>query len=84
MVLCSLSLSGIQGKMYGCLQVDKAFEYLESSAEVDRPDVRYQVTTRRSDSAATNRGILLRDTDESAQSRAFACEVSPQLHEVRK
>ena len=70
--------------MCGFLQVDKAFEYLENSAEADRPDVRYQVTARRSDSAATNRGILLRDTVESAQPRTYACEVSPQLHEVRQ
>lgn len=80
----SSSPSDDHGKMYGFLQVDKAFEYLESSAEVDRPDVRYQVTARRSDSTATNRGILLRDTVESAQPRTFICEVSPQLHEVRQ
>lgn len=66
------------------MQVHKAFDYLSKSEEVDRPDTRYEVTARRSDSnQAGMRGIVLRDPLESAKAVTFMCEVQPKLHEVR-
>lgn len=63
-------------------QVHKAFEYVSKSEKVDRPDVRYEVTARRSDSSTSQRGILLRDPLASAKAATFICEVQPKLHEV--
>ena len=64
------------------LQVQKAFEYVSKSEEVDTPDVRYDVTARRSDSAVIQRGILMRDPLESLKAVTYVCDVHPKLHEV--
>ena len=60
----------------------KAFEYLRKSEEVDKPDTRYEVTARRTDSSTSQRGVVLRDPLESAKAVTFMCEVQPKLHEV--
>ncbi|KAL0024941.1 hypothetical protein WJX77_004746 [Trebouxia sp. C0004] len=65
----------------GLLQVHKAFEYLSKSADVDQPDVRYEVKARRSDSMTTQRGILMREPMDSFKPVTFMCEVQPRLHE---
>ena len=64
------------------LQVQKAFEYVSKSEEVDTPDVRYDVTARRSDSAVSQRGIMMRDPLESLKPVTYVCDVHPKLHEV--
>lgn len=64
------------------MQVQKAFEYVSKTEEVDVPDVRYEVTARRSDSAVSQRGILLRDPLESVKAVTHVCDVHPKLHEV--
>lgn len=64
------------------LQVQKAFEYVLKSEEVDSPDVRYDITSRRSDSAVSQRGILMRDPLESLKAVTYVCDVHPKLHEV--
>ncbi|KAK9809052.1 hypothetical protein WJX72_008467 [[Myrmecia] bisecta] len=65
----------------GLIQVHKAFEYLQKSEANDQPDMRYEVTARRSDSQATQRGIYMREPLETAGPVSFACEVLPKLHE---
>ncbi|KAL0038695.1 hypothetical protein WJX79_003623 [Trebouxia sp. C0005] len=65
----------------GLLQVHKAFAYLSKSADVDQPDVRYEVKARRSDSMTTQRGILMREPRDSIKPVTFMCEVQPKLHE---
>ena len=67
-----------------CLQVRKAFEYVSKSEEADKPDVRYEVTARRSDSAVTQRGIIMREPLESSKAVTYICDVHPKLHEVSK
>lgn len=65
------------------LQVHKAFEYLSKSEEVDQPDVRYEVTVRRSDSQQGGlRGVMLREPLDTAKAATYMCEVQPKLHEV--
>ena len=46
-------------------QVDKIYEYLSRSREADAPDVRYDVTPRRADSAVTQRGVYLREPQDA-------------------
>ena len=60
----------------------KAFEYLSKTEEEDKPDVRYVVKARRSDSANSQRGILLREPLDTFKPVSFLCEVQPKLHEV--
>ena len=66
-------------------QVDKAFEYLErASAEVgDVDEVVYQVRARRSDAAASGRGILLREPLDGARPVTCMVDVKPVVHAVR-
>ena len=64
--------------------MQKAFEYVSKSEEVDKPDVRYEVTTRRGDSAVTQRGIIMREPLESSKAVTYICDVHPKLHEVSK
>lgn len=65
--------------------MDAAFDYLIKSADVDMPDVRYDVTLSSSSSSAGGgevRGIYLREPHESAAARSYSCTVKPTLHEV--
>ena len=64
------------------LQVDKAFEYLEKYEGPEKPDVRYEIRVKRSDSAAWQRGIYLREPLHAIHPVSFTVEVTPTLHEV--
>lgn len=66
----------------GLLQVDAAYKYLRRSAEVDVPaDLRFELTTHRSDGSASGHGIYLRDPADARQPLTFRVDVSPRLHE---
>ena len=78
-----------QGKLsahcqhYNCtVQVDRAWEYLQRSGEVDKPDVRYQVRVQRSDGGPVQRGIYLCNPGDIGKVHTFQCSVGPRLHEV--
>lgn len=63
-------------------QVDKAFAYLQKSGEVDKPDVRYEVTARRTDASEGQRGVLLREPRDVARPVNVSVDVKPELREV--
>jgi len=65
----------------GLLQVDKAFEYLQQSAEVDAIDIRYAAHVRRTDGSYTGRGIYMREPLDSAQRRTFQAQLQPRFQE---
>lgn len=67
----------------GCsAQVDKAFEYLQQSAEVDAIDVRYAAHVRRTDGSYTGRGIYMREPLDTARPRTFQAQLQPRFQEV--
>lgn len=64
------------------LQVHKAFQLLSKSAEVDIPDVRYEVRVKRSDRSTHSRGIYLREPLDATHATSHIVEVMPKLREV--
>jgi tripeptidyl-peptidase II len=60
--------------------VHRAFDYLQRSATADKPDVRYAVAVKRSDSAKTTRGVYLRDSTDFVAPATFSVTVTPHLH----
>lgn len=62
--------------------MDKAFEYLQQSAEVDAIDIRYAAHVRRTDGSYTGRGIYMREPLDSAQRRTFQAQLQPRFQEV--
>ena len=64
------------------LQVDKAWEYLQQSEEVDKPDVRYTVRVLRQEGGPLQRGIYLREPKDVNKSIAFSVSVKAELQEV--
>lgn len=66
-------------------QVDKAAEYLEKAAALDERDgVLYDIRVRRSDGAASSRGIYLREPLDSRCPVTCTVDVRPTVHEVRQ
>lgn len=65
-------------------QVGKAFDYLQQSAEVDMPDVRYTALVKRSDSSASGRGIYLREPADTSSRLTFTVKLEPRFHEVAR
>lgn len=66
-----------------CVQVHKAFEYLQKAEEVDKPDRWYDVRVKRTDSTQpSQRGIYLRDPWHSRRPVSFICEVKPNMRRV--
>ncbi|GMH33052.1 hypothetical protein BSKO_00886 [Bryopsis sp. KO-2023] len=65
----------------GLLQVDKAWQYLEKSGEVDFPDVRYEVRVQRSDGGVSMRGIYMREPADVLRPLTWMATVKPRLHE---
>ncbi|WIA14765.1 hypothetical protein OEZ85_003250 [Tetradesmus obliquus] len=70
----------------GLLQVDAAFDYLLKSADVDLPDVRYDVTVSGGPGSsaglgAPRRGVYMRQPHEAAGPASYTVSVTPALHE---
>ncbi|KAF6251901.1 subtilase family-domain-containing protein [Scenedesmus sp. NREL 46B-D3] len=71
----------------GLLQVDAAFDYLLKSAQVDLPDVRYDVGVSGGPGssaglAAPRRGVYMRQPHEAAAAASYTVTVTPALHEA--
>lgn len=64
------------------VQVDKAWEYLLKSKEVDIPDMRCEVSVQRTDGGPSGRGIYMREPQDVAEPLFWNVFVSPKLHEV--
>lgn len=65
------------------MQVDKAFGYLQQSAEADALDIRYTVMVKRSSSGTTGRGIYLREPLDTTHRLTYTAQLQPRFHEVR-
>lgn len=63
--------------------MDKAWEYLLKSKEVDFPDMHYEIAVQRTDGGPSGRGIYIREPQDVAQPLFWDAFVSPKLHEVR-
>ena len=64
------------------LQVHKAFKYMQKVAAADVVDTRYSVRVKRAGSTEWQRGVYLRNPQDTAAAPSFTVEVMPQLHEV--
>ena len=62
------------------VQVHKAFDYLSKSTDVDTPDVRYEVSVKRSDSAVSQRGVYARGDVDTATAMTYNVTLTPKLH----
>ena len=72
-----------QSSTSSCVQVHKAFEYLQKAEDVDKPDRWYDIRVQRTDTTQSwQRGIYLRDPWHSRKNVSFICEVKPNMRRV--